>query len=221
MFKVNKLGKSKLQWHKVKDSGNKTAFSTGSQRDIQQNKGRFDLIPTVLLTRLAQHYENGAVKYGDNNWQKGQPLAQYYNSAMRHLLAIANADLEEDHFSALVWNVACMMHHIDNMLVGDLPIELDSFGIMEKIKEEQVFNELKEYFAPNTNTKQTYTRPQHTYLSSPEWTPTLLSGSMIGAPTLSSGSIPDQDTPWLGDKKVYDRDRFKQRIAKLDPEELG
>lgn len=148
MLRITHNGKSRLHWNKVVDSGNRTAFGTGSQRDTQEGKGRYDLIPTSVLHRLAVHYENGAAKYGDNNWQKGQSLAQYYNSAMRHLNAIRDADLSEDHFAAALWNVAAMIHHIDAMLDGTLPQELDSFGIVDKIQQIERTEALKEYQTP-------------------------------------------------------------------------
>jgi dATP/dGTP diphosphohydrolase len=201
MFRINRKAKSKLQWDKVQDSGVRNAFTTGSQRDTQDGKGRYDLIPTTVLKRLAQHYENGAIKYGDNNWQKGQPLHQYYNSAVRHLNAIVEADLSEDHFAAAIWNIAAMIHHVDAMLDGSLPIELDSFGIVKQIKGMEDFDKLKTYTGDTT----TYTAPT--------WTPVMTSGELHTFPTPTA--------------KAYDKDRFKEkehkkyRTAKLDPEELG
>jgi len=81
----------------VKDSGERQQFSTGSVRDTQVGKGRFDLIPTDALRRLAQHYENGARKYGDRNWEKGQPLGRYLDSAFRHLVNVLDGKTDEDH----------------------------------------------------------------------------------------------------------------------------
>jgi len=206
MLRVNRTGKSKLQWSKVKDSGNRTAFDTGSQRDTQQGKGRYDLIPSSVLLRLAQHYENGALKYGDNNWQKGQPLAQYYNSAIRHLEAIRNADIEEDHFAAVIWNVACMIHHVDSMLDYKLPKELDSFGIVDAIISHEAFNTLTEYQDPREQNTKT-------------WTPT----SSTWIPVVMSGALSDVPLP-----HAFDKDRFPElsntkvrRTQRLDPEELG
>lgn len=203
MLRVNKQGKSRLQWDKVQDSGTRTAFGTGSQRDTQEGKGRYDLIPTSVLHRLAVHYENGAAKYGDNNWQKGQSLAQYFNSATRHLNAIKDADLSEDHFAAAIWNIAAMIHHIDAILDGKLPEELDSFGIVAKVKEHETFEQIREYYNEPV--------PHSVFPSTSTWTP-----------ILASGMISDVPLP-----KAFDEDRFKEkehklyRTAKLDPEELG
>lgn len=43
----------------IKDSGNRRKFATGAVRDIQEGKGRFDLLPMCVLLRLAKHYEEG------------------------------------------------------------------------------------------------------------------------------------------------------------------
>jgi hypothetical protein len=47
----------------LKDSGQRSVYNTGAQRDNQEGKGRFDLIPFQGLMRLAKHYEAGAKKY--------------------------------------------------------------------------------------------------------------------------------------------------------------
>jgi len=134
-----------LQWNTVVESTEKEPNQYGSLRDKQDMKGRYDLLPNSIFKRLALRAESGAKKYAERNWEKGQPLSQYYNSAMRHLLAIQDADLSEDHYAAAIWNIAAMMHHIDKMLTNELPVELDSFGIIARINQELIFQTLKEY----------------------------------------------------------------------------
>ena len=75
---------------KIKDSGNRTEFDSGAVRDMHEGKGRFDLLPMCVLTRLARHYENGCQKYGDRNWEKGIPCHSFADSAMRLLLKREN-----------------------------------------------------------------------------------------------------------------------------------
>ena len=72
----------------IKDSGSRSEFSTGAVRDCQEGKGRCDLLPMRTLLRLAQHFEDGSKKYGDDNWRKGIPLRRFADSAMRHLFEI-------------------------------------------------------------------------------------------------------------------------------------
>ena len=99
-------------------------FSTGSVRDNAEGKGRQDLIPTYPLKRLAVHFENGAKKYGDRNWEKGQPIDVYYCSAFRHLTDWMGGDDSEDHLSACIWNLFAMVDTINKISEGKLPTDL-------------------------------------------------------------------------------------------------
>jgi hypothetical protein len=112
-------------YDKVKDSGERQEFQTGSVRDKQEGKGRYDLIPPYPLKRLAVHYENGARKYKERNWEKGQNTARYYESAMRHLLDYMSGDRSEDHLSAVVWNIFGLIFTEEMVRLGKLPPELD------------------------------------------------------------------------------------------------
>jgi hypothetical protein len=140
----------------IKDSGERREFETGAVRDIQEGKGRCDLLPLdvieeyttciddyrkkvltairnfmevddpiYLLTALdnfrkargwdemtmflevAKHFEEGAKKYGEYNWQKGIPLHCYIDSALRHYLKWLRGDKDEPHDRAFVWNIMC------------------------------------------------------------------------------------------------------------------
>jgi Domain of unknown function (DUF5664) len=108
----------------VSDSGKRQDFATGSRRDTRDGKGRFDLIPALFLTRLAKHFENGATKYGDRNWEKGQPLSRYLDSALRHLMAVQEGREDEDHLAAAAWNVQALMVTLEWCRVGRLPVSL-------------------------------------------------------------------------------------------------
>lgn len=89
----------------IKDSGNRTAFSTGAVRDIHDGKGRFDLLPMCVLLRLAKHYEAGAKKYAERNWEHGIPAHSFADSAMRHLVKYMDGQTDEDHLIAAIWNL--------------------------------------------------------------------------------------------------------------------
>ena len=139
----------------IKDSGTRREFNTGAVRDIQEGKGRCDLMPLDVVaalypenshiynifTRLEQfkntgdpmyllllienyirsinstisdellevskHFEEGAKKYGENNWQKGIPTNCYIDSAIRHYLKYLRGDKDEPHDRAFVWNIIC------------------------------------------------------------------------------------------------------------------
>lgn len=94
----------------IKDSGERTQFydSNGNPtavRDMQEGKGRFDLLPMCVLMRLAQHYEAGSLKYGDRNWEKGIPCHSFADSAMRHFVKYMDGWTDEDHLIAAIWNL--------------------------------------------------------------------------------------------------------------------
>ena len=94
----------------IKDSGNRREFDTGAVRDMAEGKGRFDLIPPRALRRLAKHYEKGAVKYGDRNWEKGIPNDSFIDSALRHINQYQSGQRDEDHLSAAVFNLFGIVH---------------------------------------------------------------------------------------------------------------
>ena len=58
----------------------------------------------TMLIDVAKHYEAGAKKYADRNWELGIPLHSYISSAVRHYLKWMNGDTDEPHDRAFVWN---------------------------------------------------------------------------------------------------------------------
>lgn len=134
----------------IKDSGERRQFETGAVRDIQEGKGRCDLLPlevvsavakapilvliamfqtdgklihlyealqdhtdkmfvdkATMILEVAKHFEEGAKKYGEHNWQKGIPTRFYIDSAVRHYLKWLRGDVDEQHDRAFVWNIMC------------------------------------------------------------------------------------------------------------------
>lgn len=146
----------------IKDSGNRREFETGAVRDMQEGKGRCDLMPLrvvahmmnadhleidrivhwiwefqisnetehlydaindfiyqrgwdrhTMLLEVAKHFEEGAKKYGENNWQKGIPGKCYIDSAVRHYIKWRRGDTDEPHDRAFVWNLMCCIWETD------------------------------------------------------------------------------------------------------------
>ena len=149
----------------ILDSGNRREFETGAVRDIQEGKGRCDLLPfdiiadyydsdsikqmttevsnsqrafsvftdiqmfvasdncdylysaircadifkddATMFLEVSKHFEEGAKKYGENNWQKGIPTHCYIDSAIRHYLKYLRGDTDERHDRAFCWNLLC------------------------------------------------------------------------------------------------------------------
>ena len=148
----------------IKDSGNRREFDSGAVRDMQEGKGRCDLMPlevvanmykrydgetppqyyilmnikeflitnetrclyevlnlfasnfkgySTMFLEVAKHFEEGAKKYGENNWQKGIPVHCYIDSAVRHYLKMLRGDKDEPHDRAFVWNLMCCIWEVD------------------------------------------------------------------------------------------------------------
>jgi hypothetical protein len=110
---------------KTKDSGRRENFTTGSRRDDRTGKGRYDLLPTHAMRRLAQVYERGATKYGDRNWEKGQPLSRYLDSALRHTFQVLEGKTDEDHAGHAAWNLLAFIETQHRIREGVLPESLD------------------------------------------------------------------------------------------------
>lgn len=68
----------------------------------------------TMFLELAVHFEQGAKKYGENNWQKGIPIWCYIDSAVRHYLKYLRGDTDERHDRAFVWNIVCAIWTIKN-----------------------------------------------------------------------------------------------------------
>ena len=89
----------------IKDSGERTEFSTGAVRDMHEGKGRMDLLPWAAIIEVSKHCENGAKKYGEHNVDKGIPTSSLCDSAMRHLAKYLDGHEDEDHLLAATWNL--------------------------------------------------------------------------------------------------------------------
>ena len=163
----------------IKDSGNRREYESGAVRDIQEGKGRCDLMPLdvvakyltldgdenpvlmsiyqfqktgdterlfdildifnnqnwendeTMLLEVSKHFEEGAKKYGENNWQKGIPESSYIDSAVRHYLKWLRGDDDERHDRAFVWNIICLIwtheHITDNPASDKRCVETDCY----------------------------------------------------------------------------------------------
>ena len=89
----------------IKDSGERTEFSTGAVRDMKRGVGRMDLLPWYGIMEVSKHCEEGAEKYGEHNVDKGIPLHSLCDSAARHLAKFICGELDEDHLRAACWNL--------------------------------------------------------------------------------------------------------------------
>jgi hypothetical protein len=101
----------------TKDSGERSQFASGFQRDTDTNKPRYDLIPPELLRRLADVYTRGAQKYDDENWKKANSPEEYQRfiaSAFRHFEQWRAGERDEDHAMQCVWNLIAYEWHVEH-----------------------------------------------------------------------------------------------------------
>ena len=68
----------------------------------------------TMLLEVAKHFEQGATKYGPDNWRKSIPVWCYIDSATRHYLKFRRGDKNENHHFAFVWNLMCWIWEVDH-----------------------------------------------------------------------------------------------------------
>ena len=156
----------------IKDSGERRQFESGAVRDVQEGKGRCDLLPlkqcyewtgyeelycmalfirerdkkriyqamdiftdreesgykdmemAEILLDVSKHYEEGAKKYEERNWEKGIPLHAYIDSGVRHFLKCMAGWNDEPHNRAFIWNMLGAIWTLENKPeFDDLPKE--------------------------------------------------------------------------------------------------
>lgn len=118
----------------TKDSGERRDFETGSRRDADTGKPLIRRIPPIVRMRLGGVYRRGAEKYGDKNdpienWKKGQPLSELYESMHRHIAASEMGLEDEDHDAQALWNQCAIIWTKDQIRRGHLATSLaDAFN---------------------------------------------------------------------------------------------
>lgn len=93
----------------VKDSGKREEFAGGMVRDTAEGKTDYSLIlDGPMFWRWAVHMTKGAIKYAKRNWMKAsgeEEAARFKESALRHFLQWYRGDTDEDHASAVYFNI--------------------------------------------------------------------------------------------------------------------
>ena len=118
--------------HGVDDNGEECKETTYHQ---------FMLGLCKMLKDLAVHYENGAEKYGVDNWKKGIPVTggdrggSFTDSGLRHLNQYLLGYTDEHHCIACIWNFIGALWTLkddDNGVVDDLNKLQDEFEEIQK-----------------------------------------------------------------------------------------
>ena len=107
----------------TKDKENLIQAIRASVKTIPQYKDGY----ANMMLEVSHLYEDGALKYGENNWQNGMPLKCYIDSGTRHYLKTLRGDDDEPHYRGFVWNLLCACWTIDNV-----PGALDELVTIEK-----------------------------------------------------------------------------------------
>jgi dATP/dGTP diphosphohydrolase len=136
----------------IKDSGSRTTFVTGAQRDRQKGKGKPSLFPNWVMWLVSCIYEDGAAKYAARNWEKGMGLGQYLDSAERHLGKLKAGLRDEPHASQVLWNMIGYVFTAWMIKIGARPAELND--MWDQIKNapaeplaDYEYTRLKDFFA--------------------------------------------------------------------------
>lgn len=93
----------------VKDSGRREEFEGGMVRDTTE--GKFDptlILDGPMLERWIEHLSKGAAKYTKRNWMLAAGEVEhdrFRESAFRHFLQWMRGDRDEDHASAVFFNI--------------------------------------------------------------------------------------------------------------------
>lgn len=104
---------------KLKDSGKRVEHANGALKEPSDGRGRYDLLSTFATRRKAIHYEAGAEKYSDRNWEGGIAYSKCVDSLKRHLDQWIEGKTDEDHLAAVgFWSDALL--HFTSLNRNDL-----------------------------------------------------------------------------------------------------
>lgn len=103
----------------------------------------FVTLPNAML-ELSKHFEEGAKKYGEYNWQKGLPQKSYIDSAVRHYLKWLDGIKDENHDRAVLWNLMCLIWTTRNCVEPEeledcIKMECSTCGLWVSEPESQLY----------------------------------------------------------------------------------
>lgn len=90
--------------------GESVRFSTGAVRSSEAEATRYDLISPIGLEAVARTCAEGAARYGDWNWEKGMPVNDLLNHALRHVNLYLAGDRSEPHLPHAAWGLLAAIH---------------------------------------------------------------------------------------------------------------
>jgi hypothetical protein len=90
--------------------GGTVKFTTGAVRSSDAEATRYDLISPIGLEAVARTCAEGAAKYSDYNWERGMPVHDLLNHALRHVYRYLAGDRSEDHLPHAAWGLLAAIH---------------------------------------------------------------------------------------------------------------
>ena len=103
----------------------KQQFSTGAQRDTDDDKPRPDLVSPFMEERMGEWLRKGGEHYGMRNWEKGIPFSRCWASLCRHKMKWQQGKRDEDHLAAIVFNAMAIIHYQEMIGRSVLPDTLN------------------------------------------------------------------------------------------------
>lgn len=108
--------------HDLVDTGDREVYDSGMVREPKAGHGRYDLLSSEAIRRIAIVYEKGSQKYSERNWEKGGKWSKCLCSALRHIFKWMEGRSDEDHLAMACWNLMAIMHFEKHYKQGnDLP----------------------------------------------------------------------------------------------------
>lgn len=100
-----------LKGHTMRQVENGTVkFATGAVRSSDAEATRYDLISPIGLAAVARAAAEGSRKYSDYNWERGMPVNDLLNHALRHIYEYLAGDRSDDHLGHAAWNLLGACH---------------------------------------------------------------------------------------------------------------
>lgn len=90
--------------------GGSVKFTTGAVRSSDAEGARYDLISPIGLEAVARTCAEGAAKYSDYNWERGMPVHDLLNHAIRHIYRYLAGDRSEPHLPHAAWGLMAAIH---------------------------------------------------------------------------------------------------------------
>lgn len=94
-----------------------TITPDGGGLRFNDGKPRYDLIPPEALDALATHFQVGARKYAERNWERGMSWGHCFAGLMRHAWAFwrgeeVDKETGTHHMIAAMWNCMALYTYV-------------------------------------------------------------------------------------------------------------